>query len=115
MSVCKAIKNRLRLSIWKCTLTDRQLQKKFNKHANAFGVSGNYNPANREKFKQAILNHLLDKNTVLIKGTYRNQPVNHYYNKVTKLNVICRDKNFLSGWHLGAAQEYHLLTRGSLR
>ncbi len=82
MSLYKIIKNRLRLFIRRCTPADKQLQKKFNKHAGDFGITGNYNSDNREKFRQAIKNHLTDENTILIKGTYRNDSVSHYYNTI---------------------------------
>jgi len=99
--------------IWKCRLKKIQLQKKF-KHASDFGITGNYNNMNAEAFKKAIISHFLNKNTILIPGTYRGVPVNHYYNRTTKINVICKDKKFLSCWKLSGMQEFHIITMGSL-
>jgi len=94
--------------------TDKQLQKKF-KHASDFGVSGNFNKANEEAFKNALLAHTADKATVIIDGTYRGDKVFSFYNPNTGLNVI-RDQNlnFVSGWKLSPAQTQHLLTTGDL-
>ncbi|QTA88863.1 colicin D domain-containing protein [Desulfonema magnum] len=69
---------------------------------------------NAEAFKDAITNHFLDKNTILIPGTYRGKSVNHYYSKTTKINVICKDKKFLSCWKLSGMQQFHIMARGSL-
>lgn len=107
------IKNYVRLLIWKCRLTKIQLQKKF-KHASDFGIIGNYSDINAEAFRKAIINHFLDKNTILIAGSYRGIPVNHYYNRLTKINVICKNKKFLSCWELSAIQQFHIISRGSL-
>ncbi len=101
--------------IWKCTQSPKQLQKKFDKHAGDFGITGNNNLINRELFKKAILNHLVHKDTIVIEGTYRNMPVKHYYNRVSKINAICKDNEFLSGWRLSAEQERYIITTGNLK
>jgi RHS repeat-associated protein len=92
----------------------KQLQKKF-KHANDFGVSGNYNSANASKFQKAIEDHLANADTKVINGTYRGQSVTHYVNPNTGLNVM-KDAsgNFLSGWKLNPSQLTNVLTRGKL-
>jgi len=107
------IKNFIRLLIWKCKLAKTQLQKKF-KHASDFGIIGNYDTINAKAFEKAIIRHLLDKDTLLIQGTYRDAPVNHYFNQTTRVNVMCKDKKFLSGWKLSRMQQTHVLTSGSL-
>ncbi|RKZ91320.1 MAG: hypothetical protein DRR19_07560 [Candidatus Parabeggiatoa sp. nov. 1] len=38
-----------------------------------FGITRHCNPPNWVAFKQALLNHLINVNTVMIKGTYREQ------------------------------------------
>ena len=106
-------KNYIRLLIWKCKLVKIQLQKKY-KHASDFGIIGNYDTINAKAFEKAIIKHFLDKDTQLIQGAYREDPVNHYFNKVTKVNVICKDKRFLSGWKLSRMQQSYILTSGSL-
>ena len=96
------------------SFSPQQLQKKF-KHANDFGVKGNYNTANASQFQQAIENHLADPATQEITGTFRGQPVTHYVNPNTGLNVM-KDAsgNFVSGWKLSPAQLTHVLTTGKL-
>lgn len=92
----------------------RQLQKKF-KHARDFGVSGRYNTTNASQFQRAIENHLADPATKQITGTFRGQPVTHYINPNTGLNVM-KDAagNFLSGWKLSSTQLSHVLATGKL-
>lgn len=92
----------------------RQLQSKF-KHAADFGVRGNYNPANAQAFQRAIEAHLRDAGTRAIQGTYRGQPVTHFYNPSTGLNVI-RDARgaFQAGWRLSREQVENLLRNGAL-
>lgn len=107
------IKNYIRLFIWKCKLTKTQLQKKY-KHAGDFGIIGNYNAMNAKAFEKALIIHFLSKETQLIQGAYRGSPVNHYYNNVTKVNILCKDKKFLSGWKLSSIQQSHILTSGNL-
>jgi len=96
-----------------CKFNDRQLQKKF-KHASDFGIIDNYNQPNAEKFKQILIKHMLDADTRVICGTYRGKSVRHFFNAITKLNVICENNEFVSGWLLGPEQEQYLLTTGNL-
>jgi RHS repeat-associated protein len=88
----------------------QQLQKKF-KHAEDFGVKGNYNSKTAQEFQKSIENHISDPGTTVINGTFRG----HYYNAQTGLNVM-KDKagNFLSGFKLNAQQAMNVTTRGSL-
>ena len=81
-----------------------QLQHAF-KHAEDFGVAGNANNVTLAEFNAAIQNHVNGTNTQVIQGTYRGQPVTHFVDSATGLNVI-RDSsnNFLSGWRLNSAQ-----------
>jgi len=90
------------------------LQKKF-KHAKDFGISGNYNASNATKLGEAIKRHVASTNTRIIKGTYRGQPVKHYVDPKTGLNVI-KDASgqFVSGWKLSPAQLKHVLSTGNL-
>jgi hypothetical protein len=91
-----------------------QLQRKF-KHAGDFGVAGNWSGSTATQFEQAIRKHVSDETTRVIQGSYRAQPVTHFYNPNTGLNVI-RDTEgrFVSGWKLNAAQTEHLLANGRL-
>jgi len=92
--------------------SDAQLQSKF-KHAPAFGVDGNWNSVNRERFRQALSRHVQGAETIV--GTYRGDRVYHYYNPNTMLNVIQKpDGDFVSGWRLGPDQRTNIESRGSL-
>ncbi len=62
-------------------MCDRQIQKKF-KHAADFGVSGNYNLQTA-----AIQTHVQKQGVHEIAGTYRSQPVKHYFDPVTKAEI----------------------------
>ena len=95
-------------------LTPIQLQAKF-KHASKFGVVGNYNKKNAEAFATALEKHVADPHTTIIHGTYRGDPVTHFYNVKTKLNVIRDpDGEFVSGFRLNEEQAMNVATRGSL-
>lgn len=92
----------------------QQLQSKF-KHAADFGVQGNYNGANAVKFRSAINQHINSADVKVIQGTYRGQPVTHYVDPQTGLNVMSNSAGeFLSGWKLSPQQLQHVLTTGKL-
>ena len=94
--------------------TRSQLQHAFD-HAVDFGISGNANNQTLEAFGQAIESHLASPATEVITGTYRGNPVTHYLNRETGLNVIVdNSNNLLSGWKLSAAQFGHVTTSGRL-
>jgi hypothetical protein len=94
--------------------TSKQLQAKF-KHASDFGVSGNYNKANAGKFSSAINQHINSTGVQTINGTYRGQPVIHYLNPNTGLNVISSPTGqFISGWKLNSTQLQNVLQHGDL-
>ena len=91
-----------------------QLQHAF-KHAEDFGVTGNWNKSNGATFQKAVEDHMNNSSTVVIQGTYRNQPATHFYNPETRLNVIINEAGeFLSGWKLSPAQSHHVSTTGNL-
>ena len=92
----------------------RGLQHAF-KHAADFGVRSNWSPAAGQAFQQAIQNHVRSAGTLVIRGTYRGQPVTHFFNPSTGLNVIRNAQGaFQSGWRLSAKQIEHLLRTGAL-
>jgi hypothetical protein len=93
-------------------LSPRQLQKKF-KLAQDFGVNGNYNPTNAQRFEAAMRAHMRESGTKIVHGTYRSNPVVHHVNPRTGLNVIIdRGGNFVSGWRLSPDQLTNVLVRG---
>jgi hypothetical protein len=95
-------------------IKSKQLQAKF-KHAEDFGVTGNYNKANADKFSSAINQHINSKGVQSIQGTYRGQSVIHYVNPNTGLNVISSPSGqFISGWRLNPAQLQNVLKHGGL-
>lgn len=50
-----------------------------------------------------------------IAGTYRRQPVKHYFDPATNLNVIVdAGDNFISGWKLTSAQIAELSATGDI-
>ncbi|HEX2092751.1 MAG TPA: colicin D domain-containing protein [Longimicrobiaceae bacterium] len=85
------------------------------RHAKDFGVTGNWSKAAGQAFQQAIQNHIRNPGTLVVRGTYRGNPVTHFFNPNTGLNVI-RDAQggFLSGWRLSAKQIEYLLRTGAL-
>ena len=92
----------------------RQLQKKF-KHAIDFGIDGNFNRVNAAQFNSAINKHINSSAIKAIQGTYRGNPVTHFVNANTGLNVIVGPNNqFISGWRLGAQQLMNVLKHGGL-
>ena len=94
--------------------TAKQLQRKF-KHAGDFGVTGNYSKANAAKFNSAVNQHINSSGVRAIQGTYRGNPVIHYVNPNTGLNVIANPNGtFLSGWKLNPAQLQNVLQHGGL-
>lgn len=98
-----------------CYFTDRQLQKKY-KHARVFGVRDrNYNPVNGKAFEKALVDHmkLVGKP---IDGSYHKKDVYHYYDDITKLNVMINkdDKTFISSWELNDKQIIHMKNGGNL-
>ena len=97
-----------------CEFTNKQLQKKFKDHAWQFGITGNFDSANRELFRKALIKHM-NENLICI-GTYRGKSVYHYYNPDTNLNVMFDRKTnkFISGWKLNDEQLENVINRGSL-
>ncbi|RYZ88288.1 MAG: hypothetical protein EOP04_09715 [Proteobacteria bacterium] len=91
-----------------------QLQAKF-KHAGDFGVAGNYSKVGSARFSSAINQHLNKEGVSVIQGSYRGNPVVHYLESRTGLNVMSdRAGNFVSGWKLSPGQSQNVMSRGSL-
>ena len=91
-----------------------QLQHAF-KHAGDFGVIGNPSNTTLAEFSWALHNHVTAPGTRAIQGTYRGEPVTHFVDPNTGLNVIQdASDNFLSGWKLNPKQLAHVLSSGKL-
>lgn len=96
------------------SFSSRSLQHAF-KHAADFGVRGNWSNAAGQAFQQALQNHIRNAGTLVIRGTYRGNPVTHFFNPRTGLNVIRNAQGaFQSGWRLSAKQIEYLLRTGAL-
>jgi hypothetical protein len=96
------------------SFTSKSLQHAF-KHATDFGIRGNWSTAAGQAFQQAIQNHVRNAGTLVIRGTFRGNPVTHFFNPSTGLNVIRNAQGaFLTGWRLSAKQIEYLLRTGAL-
>jgi hypothetical protein len=99
-------------------LNNRKLRAKFDAHKYDFGLSGtNFNTQNAGLFKQNMIDHINNPDTIAIAGTYRNtEAVVHYFNPITEINVM-KDMNgdWISGWKLGNKQIKHLYTIGNIQ
>jgi hypothetical protein len=94
--------------------TPQQLQAKF-KHAPDFGVTGNYSKAKAAEFSQAIHRHVNSPGVRSIQGTYHRQPVTHFLDPSSGLDVLVDSAgNFISGWRLSPAQLQNVLSHGGL-
>jgi len=94
--------------------TPGQVQSKY-KHASDFGLPPNSNAANGARFEQTLRAHVEATSTLRIVGTYRGQPVVHYLDPTTRLNVMTDPGGrFISGWRLETPQFRNLWQRGSL-
>lgn len=91
-----------------------QLHSKY-KHAPDFGLNGNCNPENLDRFERILEDFLSSRSTVHIKGTYRGDEGILNVDPTTGLTGIQRvNGEFWSCWKLSADQLQIVLERGSL-
>ncbi|HYF07272.1 MAG TPA: colicin D domain-containing protein [Acetobacteraceae bacterium] len=91
-----------------------QSQSKY-KHASEFGLPRNWNRENGARFEEVLRAHVAHPETLRIVGTYRRQPVIHYLDPRTGLNVMTdRAGAFRSAWQLSSDQFRNVWQRGSL-
>ena len=94
---------------------DRQIQRKYGKHAADFGIVGHYTPQTAEQFRQALKDFVDQPDTLKVQGTYRGQPVTFYtdpsYGKVV---LVSPGGEYVSGWTLNTDQSGNLRQRHSL-
>ena len=89
-------------------------------HAADFGVSGNWNRQNAQKFKDALDNHM-DNAPLTGIGTFRagskgSTWVTHYYDPATGLwAAYDSGGNFVAAWKLSPAQIQYLISHGNIR
>lgn len=68
-----------------------------------------------EAFRLALLLHVESSHTEVREGYYRNQPVTHFVDSRTGLNVMrLPTGEYLSGWRLSVRQLQHVLSTGRL-
>jgi len=98
-------------------IRNKQIQKKYIKHARDFGIKKNYSLHNTKLFKIAIENHLQSSTTKVRRGTFRKKrSVFHYFDPQTALNVMFDEKtgDFVSGWRLNESQIKALIETGNI-
>jgi hypothetical protein len=113
--LANAVNDKLPIDPARAISFDRpQLQHAF-KHAQDFGILGNPNNDTLAQFQSALESQVTAAATSMIQGSYRGNPVTHFLDPNTGLNVI-RDAqgNFMSGWKLSAQQTAHVSSTGKL-
>ena len=69
------------------SFSDTQIQKKYKHAQKYFGIKGNYNKGNAGMFKNKLIEHIKNPDTIAIAGKYHVKEVVHYYNPKTNINV----------------------------
>lgn len=103
-------------NILHCTISPSKLQHEF-KHAEHFGISGNWNKQTGKAFHDAIQAHVGRTDIQKITGTYRGTiKVTHHFDPATGLNVMVDEAgNLVGAWRLGKAQMDNLLRIGNVQ
>ncbi len=80
-----------------------------------FGLTVNQNNKALAELSTRIQAHISASGIIKIEGTFRNQPVTHFVNPATGLNVM-RDSsgNLFGGWQVEGKVLQHLLRTGKL-
>lgn len=98
----------------KLVFSAEQIQKKF-KHANVFGVQGNYNKANAAVFEGVLNDHFRLPRIMIIFGEYHGKRVIHFLDPFTRNNLLFSEEgSFISGWKLSEAQYDLVIKTGKL-
>lgn len=99
-----------------CHFPNKVIQRKYDLHAEDFGIIGNNNSVNRKLFRDEIIKHM--KENICCIGTHRTkQPVYHFYNPDNNLNVMVdrRTNKFVSAWRLSREQIENLERNGNIQ
>ncbi|HEY0758628.1 MAG TPA: colicin D domain-containing protein [Acidisarcina sp.] len=92
-----------------------KLQHIYDKHAGDFGLFENKNLEQLHKLKEAIDAHLVDPETVLVRGQYRGSDAGLYFNLRTEIVVVLDDNNnVMAGFRASETQAGYILARGRL-
>jgi hypothetical protein len=100
-------------------LNNPKLPSKFEAHKEDFGMQGaNFNKESSQLFKQKMLDHINDPNTIPIAGQYNKGGVGdvvHFYNPKTSVNIMKdTNGNWVSGWKLSKIQREHIKLNGKI-
>ncbi|MFK7974475.1 MAG: colicin D domain-containing protein [Rickettsiaceae bacterium] len=95
------------------SLVKRQLQSKY-KHAEDFGVFGNYNKVRAQEFFDAIKDFVTSDSVYKKEIIYRGEERCIYIDKNTDRGALTKDGQFESGWQLDPKQLNDILTKGRL-
>lgn len=97
------------------SLDAQKLQHEF-KHASDYGITGNWNNANRSAFEQALRTQISSVQNPII-GTYRTEiQVVYFYDPLTGVDtMVDTSGNFVVGWKLSPAQIQNLLRSGNVQ
>ena len=94
---------------------DRQLQRKYDKHAADFGIVGNYAPDSADRFRRALIDFVDQPDNVVSRALYRGRPVIvHIDAAYATVVLVTTGGEFISGWKLNADQSRNLRGRGTL-
>lgn len=96
--------------------TRAQMERKFDKHAEDFGVTEPRGKSGFDAFERAVRSQIEDPATLHISGTYRGDAAIINYNPNSGLAVIQKPSGeFVSGWRLSPEQVANVVERGCLR
>jgi hypothetical protein len=92
-----------------------QLEAKFDKHAQDFGVTEPKGAAGFDSFGKAVNSFVNDSSTVRTLGTYHKEPAILNYNPDSALVVVQKPSGeFVTGWQMNEQQLWNVKNRGSL-
>jgi hypothetical protein len=96
----------------------KTMSKKFDAHAEDFGITGNRNKANLGAYETAMRDHMSAPGTTIYRFDYRGQsPAVGFIDPSTNKMVMLRADSgkFWSGWRLGDNQFASIVDRGFLK
>lgn len=92
-----------------------QIEKKYDNHAEDFGVTEPRGKEGFQKLENAVNEHVDSSSTIHIDGTYRGDSAILHYNSDSGLVVVQKPSGeFVSGWKLSPEQTKNVRERGSL-
>jgi RHS repeat-associated protein len=95
-----------------CNISQQKLQHIFSKHAEDFGVDGNWNPENGQELEQAIQSHI--DSVPGTNGFYRGQAITNYMNSDGLWAGVNSNNDLVAAMKLGAEQMKAVLAGGNM-